>query len=178
MIGCIILIAILLFFLWLIFGPVRLKVNTMKKTYEVILPGIFRGMIIPTNNFLIFKLWIVAIPVKIDPLKTRKSKKPKKKEKPEKKKRKRKENESIPFNKIRKMATRILKSFTIEKLYLNMDTGDYVLNARLVPVFAAITNNKRHLTINFQETNEFEIIIKNRIFNFIKIAIRTFVFKS
>jgi hypothetical protein len=178
MIGWIILTAIMLFFVWLIFGPIRFKINTMKHRYEVILPGIIRGMIIPTDDFLIFKLWITAIPIKFDPLKPGKSKKPKKKEKPEKKKKKRKKEGSIPINKIRKMAIRIMKSFTIEKLYWNMDTGDYVLNARLMPVFAAVSNNKRHLIINFQETNEFEIIVKNRIFNFIRIAIRTFIFKS
>ncbi len=177
MIVWIILIAMMLFFLWLVFGPVRLKINTMKHRYEIILPGIFRGMVIPTDDFLVIKLWIFAIPIKFDPLKPGKRKKTGKKEKIEKKKKKTKKGD-IPVNKIRTMAIRIMKSFTIEKLYWNMDTGDFVLNARLVPVFNAVSSTKRHLTINFQETNEFEIIIKNRIFNFIKIAIRTFVFKS
>lgn len=175
MIGWIILAAILLFFVWLLFGPIRLKINTSRDQYEIILPGIVRAMIIPTDAFVIFKLWITAIPVKIDPLKPKKKKKKKPiKKKPEKQKKK--NSSDVPVKKIRMLATRIMKSFTVEKIILNIDTGDYALNARLVPVFSVLSSNSRKLSINFQDVNHFELTIKNRISNFLKIAIKTFVF--
>lgn len=175
MIGWIILAAILLFFSWLLFGPIRLKINTSRDQYEIILPGIIRAMVVPTDAFVVFKLWITAIPVKIDPLKQKKNKKKKPiKEKPEKEKKKKSGN--VPVKKIRTLATRIMKSFTIEKIILNLDTGDYAFNARLVPVFSVLSSNSRKLSVNFQDVNHFELTIKNRISNFLKIAIKIFVF--
>jgi hypothetical protein len=175
MIGWIVLGLVVLFFIWLIFGPIRMKINTRTNQYEVILPGIFRGMILPTKDFLIFKLWITAVPVKIDPLKPKKRKKDPEKEKTELEKQKK--QKKVPIKKIKRMIIRVFKSFTIEKIRLDVDTGDCILNARLIPLFVAISGRTRVYRVNYQEINHLELVIKNRIFNFIKIAIKTFVLK-
>ncbi len=179
MVWWIIFILLLSFFTWLIVGPLILKINTSRNIYEIKLPGIFKGMIIPTDEFLVFKIWFAFIPITFDPLKQsiKKNKKPKK-EKSVKKSTKKKSRKKIQVIQIRKLIVRIFNSFNIKKLDMNIDTGDFILNAKLVPVFSAIHSEKRMMTVNFQEVNHLELIITNRLFNFIKIAIKTFVFKS
>lgn len=147
--------------------------------YEVILPGIFRGMVVPTDEFLVFKLWVIFVPVKIDPLKMKVKKRRKKKVEAEtKKKKKGQKPGKVPVKSIKRMVTRVFKSFTVEKLRVNIDTGDSILNARLVPIFYGLSSRTRTLSVNFQDVNHIELTIRNRIINIIAIAIRTFVFKN
>jgi len=63
---------------------------------------------------------------------------------------------------------RLLKSFKIKRFDLNIDTGDYTLNAKLYPLFLFLNNGVRHFHVNFENRNQFVLHIQNRPIDIIK----------
>ena len=63
---------------------------------------------------------------------------------------------------------RILKSFKVKKLLLDIDTGDCILNAKLFPVFAFLNYYVGNFSVNFENRNQMVLYIQNRPINIIK----------
>ncbi|WP_282162697.1 hypothetical protein [Ulvibacterium marinum] len=63
---------------------------------------------------------------------------------------------------------RLLKTFTIKRLIIDMDTGDSLLNAKLYPVFTFLNHTMGRFSINFQGRNHLVLYIQNRPLNIIK----------
>ena len=63
---------------------------------------------------------------------------------------------------------KILKTFKTKEFYLNIDTGNCILNAKLYPLFALLNYNTGNFHINFQGRNQLVLIIKNRPIDIIK----------
>jgi len=63
---------------------------------------------------------------------------------------------------------KILKTFKVKKLLINIDTGDCILNAKLYSVFAVLNYNFGSFKINFTGRNQMVLCIQNRPFNIIK----------
>jgi hypothetical protein len=57
---------------------------------------------------------------------------------------------------------RLIRSFKLEKLWINIDTDDYYYNAILYPIFFFIKGKNYRFQINFAGENEFILILKNR----------------
>ena len=74
---------------------------------------------------------------------------------------------TFPKGILKRIRTRwkeILKTFQVEKLEINIDSDDYVLNAYLFPVFQFLGYKyNRKLSINFLGVNQIEIRLKNRL---------------
>lgn len=62
----------------------------------------------------------------------------------------------------------LLKSFKIKRFDLNIDTGDYTLNARLYPLFLFLNNGVGHFQVNFENRNQFVLHVQNRPIDIIK----------
>lgn len=73
-------------------------------------------------------------------------------------------SKSIGFSQV----IRIVKSFKIKRMFLNIDTGDYVLNAKLYPIFALLNHHIGEFSINFEGKNQIVLHIRNRPINLIK----------
>lgn len=67
-----------------------------------------------------------------------------------------------------KKGLRILKSFTMKKLLVNVDTGDSILNAKLYPVFTFLNYHFGGFKINFKGENRLVVHIQNRPIHIIK----------
>jgi len=67
-----------------------------------------------------------------------------------------------------KKGYKILKTFKVKKILVNIDTGDCILNAKLYPVFAFLNYNFGSFKINFTGRNQMVLCIQNRPFNIIK----------
>jgi len=61
-----------------------------------------------------------------------------------------------------KKGIHLLKSFKLKKLYLNIDTGNYCLNAKMYPVLVFLNQYKGGFNINFQGKNQLVLHIQNR----------------
>ncbi|WP_372794506.1 hypothetical protein [Lutibacter sp.] len=76
-----------------------------------------------------------------------------------------KTNKKIDFKK----GLQILKSFKIKRFNLEIDTGDYTLNAKLYPVFVFLNYNLGHFKVNFEDRNQLVLHLQNRPINIIKL---------
>jgi hypothetical protein len=62
----------------------------------------------------------------------------------------------------------LLKSFKIKRFDLNIDTGDYTLNAKLYPLFLFLNNGVGHFNVNFEDRNQFVLHLQNRPIDIVK----------
>lgn len=76
-----------------------------------------------------------------------------------------------------KLFWKIIRSFRLKQLRLNIDTGDVVRNAQLIPVFSVFYQRSQHiqLSINYTDTNEFILRIENNLGTILLYVIKTFV---
>lgn len=156
---------LILFAIYLLFAPLVLFMDTKDNTYFVELKGLAKASFEPDRlEFLKIRLRIAFMNFDFYPL--RKSDNTKKKKIEEKK----------PARKGKispKKVLALLKSFKLKKFYLNMDTGDFVLNAKLYPIFNFLDYHLGRFTINFQGKNRIVLMASNRPINIIKIFINT-----
>lgn len=57
----------------------------------------------------------------------------------------------------------LIRSFRLKRLVLTFDTGNYPLNARLVPVLTMFHGSKTDISINFLDQNYVDIQIQSRL---------------
>jgi hypothetical protein len=60
----------------------------------------------------------------------------------------------------------------IKKLNADIDTGDFPLNAQLIPIAQSFTNQNINLNINFNNQNNLEMVTTTQIYRFIKPIIK------
>lgn len=63
---------------------------------------------------------------------------------------------------------RLLKTFKVKRLLLNIDTGNCITNAKLYPVFAFLNYKTGGFNINFQGRNQLVLHIQNRPIHIIR----------
>jgi len=143
--------------IWILFGPVMLLIDTEKKRYLFILPGVLSARVISREDLFYIRLWIFFLPFKIDPFKvTRRPSTSKEITRKEKKSRSRK------INPVRFMQ-KAKRAFHIRRLDLDLDTDDFPLNAQLVPVFTAFSGRNRDLRINFEGKMYLHLDLRTRV---------------
>jgi hypothetical protein len=148
-----ILVALLIGFLLL---PVRLKVDTSENHYELDIPGIFRCQVVPDEEeFILIKLRILFYKMTIHPL--RMSGKSRKK-KPGKKRRKSGRKSRMKWATVRKL----LASFKVKHLEIDIDTNDAIANGLLTPLFIVLNRGRHRWHINWEERQLVKFELENR----------------
>jgi len=176
-----ILISLLvLFIIWILLVPVILFLHTGSDRYMVSLPGIFSVALVPSDELFHIRGRAFFIPFRYHPFRQSRRKrkketvKAKETEKPAKPAKKRRTGK--PAGGIR-MGIDLLRSVRIRRLYLDMDTDDFMLNAWLIPVFSAINSENIQLRANF--TGNLSLLLDMRIrlgsmlYTFIRYKIRS-----
>ena len=67
-----------------------------------------------------------------------------------------------------KKGLQIIKSFKVKRFDLEIDTGDYCLNAKLYPLFVFLNYRVGHFKVNFEDKNQFVLHLQNRPIDIIK----------
>ncbi|MFO7673214.1 MAG: hypothetical protein R6V74_05850 [Lutibacter sp.] len=67
-----------------------------------------------------------------------------------------------------KKGLRMLKSFKVKRLLIDIDTGDCILSAKLYPLFAMLNYHVGGFSVNFQGRNRVELHIYSRPIYLIK----------
>lgn len=57
----------------------------------------------------------------------------------------------------------LLKSFRLRRFELELDTGDYVLNAQLYPVNHIVYGDRVHISINWQNQDRLLLVLESRV---------------
>jgi hypothetical protein len=130
---------ILLLFAWLIFWPWVADVDTTRDRYLFYQRGTVRLWL--TAGFQPH-LQILGISV---PLKSSEKEHPKTKSTKHKERKR-----QFQIHHLLELWTGIVHSITVRWFYLDLDTGDVVLNAQLVPVFFWMSRGPLHLTTNVE----------------------------
>jgi len=159
MIFTIVLIVFLVIIMFLLLMPIVLFVDTSKQQYYLQLKGLAKANLEADKHELIrIKLKLLFFSFYFYPLKkTIKSEKAK------------------PINKMKssrkfniKTGLRLLKSFKIKTIFVDIDTGDCIVNAKLYPIFSFLNYYKKGFYINFKGNNRIILSIQNRPIYIIK----------
>ncbi len=159
----IILGVLLLFLIGLLLIPLQLYINTNSKTYTASVGHLAKAYVEGDPDEIIrIRMRVLGYQFFLYPLK--------KKDKA-KKKIKKKTKPKPSYKKLKKggqWALRFLRSFKIKEFWLNVDTGNYVRNAQLYPIFGFVNHFYVPCGINFQGVNSLIIDLRSRPWNIIK----------
>jgi hypothetical protein len=156
------LIIFLMVIISLLLVPIKFYVNTTTQQYYLQIMGLAKVSIEADEiQWIRLKLKVLFFSFFFYPLKAIGSRKEKiKKVNPKKKKSRNRMNY--------KTFIRIMKSFNVEKFYLNIDTGNCIYNANLYPLFALLNYRMEGFRINFRGNNQLQLVVKNRPIRIIK----------
>ena len=176
MMGWIIFGILFLLFIYILFAPLYIYLNTTNQEYQAGLPGFIIFKVIPDKEEIVyFRITVLFIRFKLYPFRP-KAKEKSKKVKPKKVKKK---GSKFPTKRkillIFRLIKQNLKSFRITKFYLNIDTDNVTSNAFLIPVFSAFYQKNINLNVNYTGDNELIIRIENTVFHLLSVTIRTFI---
>jgi len=167
MIGYIIISLMIAFLLWILIGPVTLYLDTDTSRYHLVLPGIFKAVVVPSTDIFYIRIWIFFIPFRIHPFQGKIRKRKEKSKKPGKKWRLKK----LAGGK--QMVSDVIRSMRIRKLSLDIDTDDFLLNAWLVPLFSSMNSENIQMKVNFEGTSSLILDLRARIGTLLWIVIST-----
>ncbi len=157
----IVIVLFLVLVIYLLFAPIILCIDTFSNQYYIKLKG-FATVSLEQHEkeILRLKFKILFFKFYVYPLKKTGSPKTKTIAKTTKKKRKTR----IGFSK----GLRLLKTFKIKRLAMDIDTGDYVTNAKLYPLFTFLNYKYGNFTINYEGRTQLVLHMQNRPIDIIK----------
>jgi hypothetical protein len=145
--------------LWILLVPVIIKLDTSRNLYRFMLPGIVSASVVPTADFFLIRCWVLFIPFTIDPLRMKGRSKTKQEKVKKKKKRKRPSG-----RKLMKKFRNVTRAIRLRRLELDIDTDDFLLNAWLVPAFAAVNSYRNiQMQVNFEGNLFLHLDVRTRI---------------
>ncbi len=160
------LILFLLLILYLLFVPVELFIDTTTNEYYIQLKGLAKASVVTdAKEVLKIKLKITFFNFYFYPLK---------KKSPPKNKEIGKRNEIRTMKRIGlRKSLRMLRSFKVKRILLDIDTGDWILNAKLYPFFGFLNYHVGKFDINFEGRNRLALHLVNRPIYILKSLIKT-----
>lgn len=159
MIFAILLVVILLVFIYLLYVPVILNIDTVSNEYYVQIKGLAKASWEKHEvEIARIKLRVFYFNFYFYPLKNLRFKKVKPIKRLPRKKHK------LGFREYYRLAS----TFKLKKLRVDLDTGDFTLNAKLYPVFALLNYRYGGMHINYNGRNQLALQIENRPIYIIK----------
>lgn len=150
---------------WLLITPNHLVVNTNKDLYELKLLRVFRLGIHPRQGF-----WYWSAPFYSSQKDLKSLLSGDKEGVAQSKLSKGKSDKSggIKIRKTFRLLKGIMQSLKVKHLYLNVDSGDYCLNAQVTPIALLLSGHRRWITTNFSGVQQLELLIETRLAYLIK----------
>ena len=148
-------------FLWLLFTPLVLTIDSSQHLYQIRLGRLIKFHLETDSDTVLGRCTIGFWQKKWDLLQF--LLRPKTEEKPEtpkKKEKTKRKTQSFSFKRL----LRLLRSFQIKTCRINVDTGDYCVNGMLYPITIWTHRSGNYLRINFEGKQEIHLVITNRIY--------------
>ena len=151
---------LILVVIYLLLVPIILFINTQTNEYYIQLRGLAKASIqTDKKEILKVKIKVLFMNYNFYPLKRKKTSTKSKKIK--------KYNNGRKKFEFRKYL-RMLRTFKIKRLFINIDTGDCISNAKLFPLFTFLNQTKGNFKVNFEGRNQMVLHMQNRPINIIK----------
>jgi hypothetical protein len=157
---------VLLFLVLLLWLPLEVEIDTGLAVYRARWWGVFGIRAVPDSEKWRWFLNVFFWENELRPGGTKPS---------VRKRRANKKKRTIPLKRILSLAKNLFQAIKIKRFRLDWDTGDFVSNAQLYPLFHALSNRKRQLAINFDGKEELEILLQTRLWDLTKAVLRSFV---
>lgn len=170
MITLLILILISLFILGIFFLPIRIVINTRKNEYFISLPGYIRAdLLLAADYRFSIKIKVLFFSFRVEPNR--------KKNYPQNKINSYSDNNKLMKGKSGRknswlLVKNLISGFRIKRFHASIDTGDFPLNAQLIPVAQIVSRGNVDVTINFENRNVIDIYIITKIYKLLAIAIK------
>lgn len=155
----VIIILILGVLLFMLFIPIIIEINTIKKIYQIRI-SMIGSIDMMLSDKITFQLKLLGIKKTFAPFDAIRQQK--------------EENtkSEIKTGEIKNISTKklfsLIRSFKVKKIYVNIDTKDYIQNALLFPLFFLLNTKNRQLTINYFGRNELILVIENNIYRILQ----------
>lgn len=158
----VILLCLLAFLLLILLLPFTIYADTQEQRYSLSWPVLFRMVVYGSENGYRGKFYVFFIPFRMD-ISPMKIKYPSLKSKGKKTK---VLSEPHTLAKIRiyyRFLRALWSSFRLKRLEATFDTGDYAVNAILVPLLTCVNGKKVNVFVNFSETWAVLLKIRNNL---------------
>lgn len=155
----VIIILILGVLLFMLFIPIIIEINTIKKIYQLRI-SMIGSIDMMLSDKITFQLKLFGIKKTFAPFDAIRQQK--------------EENtkSEIKTGEIKNISTKklfsLIRSFKVKRIYVNIDTKDYIQNALLFPLFFLLNTKKRQLSINYFGRNELILVIENNIYRILQ----------
>lgn len=164
---------VILFLTGILFIPLSIVIRTKTKEYYVKLPGYFRiDLILREEIIPLIKVKLFLFSFHIEPGKKSTQSKENKPKKTRNNKNKKVKGKALQF------FLGCLKQFKREKIQADIDTGNYPLNAQLIPIANTINGENINININFENRNQVEFITKTRLYRLLVMFIKYSMFNK
>ncbi len=188
----IITVSVLLFISWILFVPFKFYIDTTVNRYFFEWLGLFKVDFIPDELEIFFiKVKIPFYHFNIYPIRKLIVEEIEKEESKEKEKRNRKEpvkkkkrivrrinkKEVKKLKLFSKLGWKVFKALRLKKLDVDIDTGDVINNARLIPVFVQFNTNRINLRVNYQGSVSVIALLEHSVFRILLILVK-FIYRN
>lgn len=143
---------------WILFAPIHIIIDTTKKKYGAGLLGLITASIVKRKDEgTRIRIKVFFFNIYLNPFKFVNKEATAKVSESIIRKKKLNTREFRFEIFVLKTIWKIVKKTKLKKFHLNVDTGDMIRNAHLIPGFALVNIGNWNLTVNYK--NEFELII-------------------
>ena len=170
----IILIIIIAFIGYILFFPITVKIDTDNDKYLIRLPGVFGFRVMKGRSGWKMRFSVLFLSFHVPFFKPDEHRKKLEKDPSEIK-----DRPSAKRFKPRYLllGMNFIRTFRLKRLRWSIDTGDYPLNAQLIPVVTALNNtNHINLSVNFNDNNSLNLILHAHLFRIVYVTIKYFMF--
>ncbi|TNE68974.1 MAG: hypothetical protein EP344_00900 [Bacteroidetes bacterium] len=157
------LITLVLLFNLVLWLPIEVEVDTRNDLYTARWRGLAGFRVVPGPERWQYFFRILFWEITFRPGAGKKREAREKVRKQEQKKASRKSKRSLSFRQMRLLLRNLQHAVRVRKLWINWDTHDFPLNARLYPWFRMFSRGRRQLFINFQGEQELAIHLQTRL---------------
>lgn len=168
----IIIISILVLILGTLFVPLRIVLNSADDKYYINLWGYFKAQFVQSNSTWKVRIRLFFIPISFSTEKL--NKKTRRKEVHQTKPTKKRSKTSVL--RVAKLITDLLKSIKVDRLRASIDTGNYPMNAQLIPLTQAFQQENMRININFFNYNAIDFQATTYAFKILWTLIKTNLF--
>ena len=162
---------LLLIMIWLLLVPVQLIIDSDVPSIMIRMISVGSAVILLKEHTPVLKLQGFFLTREIPFMKSRGKSEDIKKE------RKKKKQRRFRFTKKTKWLLRVLRiprSFRIKRINVNIDTGDYIINAYIFPVFSQLNDHRPGWTcsVNYFGRNQIYLILQTTLIRMLYIIFK------
>lgn len=162
------LVVFVLIMVWVLWARIVVCINSYHKLYYLSFGGVIRVEPIEVENQILVRISLPFYSFRVDPLRSKK-KVPRTERKPASKD---KTGRPMKISFFLKSALEVTRTFSFRHLIVDVDTGDFVFNAKLTPILLVLNQGGGQFQVNYNGDINLWIEIENRLVRFLPIAFK------